>query len=702
MVNLFKKSQSEQKKQYYLGFILKAKEGYALVLELNKVHKIVHTIDEKKIIFSDQWGLITENVDEALFQLERDNNCSLKEVIFFLYADIVDQKNKKIKKEYLQYIKQITKELELQPLGYIDYQEAISIYFSEQEQRLLTALIIEIDTQILSLFVYKNGILVFSEQFERHTTLTVDFENLFATIKGKTVLPSRILVYDSSTLEQELGDIITHRWSEDLFVQMPKFEIMTKAQLMKALLFVFAEQLCDGKDNIMIEELSQEVLGFTIGEDIQKKPPTQQITYKEKREYSKPIFGFISRLFGGMPHIFTMIGSRLHFILMFIAVIIIIGVAGTSMLYFFHKAEVILVIQSKKIEKQIDISGFLGKAEKDTLKIDKTAHTIEKKDTITTTGKKTIGERAQGEVTIYNSLKSEKIFKKDTIFKTDAKVIFLLQDEVKIASASDTLTTEGNVLTVTGKSKASLIAENIGTEGNISKDEKFIIEDFPTTSFFALPMNAFSGGTKRDVQTVSKDDLRQLKDAVLDQMKKEGEKIAKAASANQTNPDLSTVKSQSNSKIIDALTTVEIVDEKYSKELGEEAKNVSIEAKASVVLYSYDENNVKQVIASLFSDFIPSGYHLPVDNIIYAISDAKIEDKKITISLAVDARTIAELQENKVVKDIERQSIEKSKKILKEKYKIDKHTIDVQTPIPFLKSRLPFFTKNIILKVESL
>lgn len=677
-MSIFKKKQIQMKKECCLALILKEKEGYVLALELDRKQKAVHKIDEKKIAFSESWDLITEHIDDALFQLEQNNNCTMKEVIFFLYGNIVDQKNKQIKKTYFQQIKNIIKELELKPLGYIDYQEAVSIYFSEKEQRALTAIIIEIDIHLVSLFIYKNGNLVYSESLKRLDSITADIEKLFSSTKGEIVLPSRILMYDSFTHEEKLGEVVAYQWRENLFIQIPQFEILSEDQLLTALLFAFTAQL--------FESTPTEVLGFTIGEEKQ-----------EEKKGERNGFAFISHLvkagkacLAPVKHIFTMIISKSRMLTFFIVIIVCAILLSASMVYFFHTAEVVIALQSKLIEKTMDISGVLGESSiEDMLKINTNERSVEKSESIDTTGKKTIGEKAHGEVTIYNLLESEKIFKKDTIFASDKGTQFLLDEEVKIASAAPTFTSDGNKLIVTGKTKASLSANSIGAEGNINKDQKLKIEDFPLSSYFASPIDSFSGGSKKDVQTVSKDDLKKLKDSVLKQMTQEKDTSTKSAKTSLT--------------MIDQLTTAHLDDEIYSKELGEEAKNVSLHAKGSVYSYSYDADEMRLIIARFSTEFVPSGYHLPLDNISYTISDARKEDdKKITLSLNVKERAVIQVRENKIMEDIKGKNIDAIEKILKEKYKVQNDTIEVKSPLPFLKSRLPFFTKNITLTVKSL
>lgn len=679
MMNSFSPADKAGKKEYYLGIILREKEGCLLVLELDRAHQQVHQIDERPFECLEGWEHIVESIDEVLFQLEQDHNYSFKEVIFFLYAHLVDQQNKKIKQAYLEKIKKITQELELTPLGYIDYQEALSIYLGDKEARPFTAVVVEIDILQLSLFVYKGGSLVLSETRERNQTasLTADLELLFATMKGKTVVPTRVLIYDSAKLEEEINTVMTQKWPEEVFVQIPKFEIIPETPLKTALLFAFAQQLFEESAPVKetVKEETQEVMGFVIGKDIQSEVKTT-----EKPERKK--VNIVGNLMKNVIH-----KLRGRWLIPIGVAVVIAGAAVFSSLYFLHKAEVTVYLQGKLVENQLEIKGQTDGGDQNVLKMAKVEQTAEKSATASTTGKKTIGEKARGEITIYNSGKAEKTFKKNTIF-TAKGIKFELDDEVKVASASESLTSEGNLLTVTGKVKASLTAKDIGSEANLDKTEKLQIEDFPLTLYFALPINSFTGGNKRDVQTVAKDDLAKLKESVLKQMKQEADKLIKEKIA--------------TAQIIDKLTAVKLTDEQYTKELGEEAKSVSLTAKGKVTLVTYAEVDLKKIILKQAADFIPDNYELPSEAVSYSVADAKEKDQVTTLTVKISAKTIRKLDKNQLIAESTGKTVQGAESLTREQFKVQGYKAKVQTPLPFLRSRLPFFGKNISVRVESL
>lgn len=679
--NLLKSKQIDKKKQYCLGLILREKEGEVWLLELDPVLKKVYKIESRQLVSDVSWEHLVDNVDEILFQFERDYNCKITEVIFFLYANLIDQQTKKIQKNYLEKIKNLTKEIQLTPLGYIDYHEALSIYLSDQENQGLTAFIIEVSLSKLSLFIYERGNLTFHEILvkEKETRLFQDFETLFAKIKGKTVFSSRVLVYDSLNLKEEMIDITAHRWSEDLFVQMPKFEIVSQIELEKALLFVFGRQLFEDQKTDIADEVS-EVMGFAVGRDIREKNnDVLPVSIKEK----KP-----TRRWRNLDNLLSMLKSRPRAIILILIILSISVGLFLSVLYFFHQASLIVYLKGKSFEKELQVAADLkDDSSGQALKLTQIETLVEKQDSMSTTGRITVGEKARGEVTIYNSDKAEKLFKKNTIFSSSRGVKFLLDSEVKVASASESLTNEGNVLTVTGKVKGLLIADVIGNEGNIDKNEKLKIEDFSQTLYFAISNNVFSGGAKKEIQTVAKDDMIKLKTIIFEKIKKD---------QSQTIKD-----DQNTGKTIAELTDIELTEEKYSKELGEEANTLSFSVKGKMVVYTYDEKELKKILVRLASGFAGADYELTSQNIRYKITNA-VKKEKINLTLTIDAKAVMRLEQQKLIKDVLGKKDDALSRIIKEQYKAENFKVDIQSPFPFFKSRLPFFEKNIVLKVKTI
>jgi hypothetical protein len=657
LLNILFRKKKDKESEYCFGLILKEEEGKGLILKVDQREKKITNVDEKKFIFSNSWEKLAEDVDEVLFELEESNKIRVEKTIFFLYSHLVDQKTSQIRQPYLNKTKRLLKELELKPLGYVEHHEALSVYISKKEEAPLTSIIIELDKSSISLFIYKAGEVVFSDLTARTEDLIVDLENIFNKIKREIILPSRIIIYNSSDLEEEANKIISHKWKENLFIQIPRVEIINYEQLKEALIFSFSQQIFQDEKTKVSEE-KKEVMGFMIGKDV-KENKEELVTSNFPIKPEKQL--------------------RIHYLLL--AGFILTFCSIFCLLYFYHNASIILYFQGKKIDKEINF-------DRNQLLIKKIAETVEKEKSANTSGKKIIGEKAKGEVTIYNSTTEEKEFKKETILETGKGLKFLLDDDAKVASASQNLTDEGNLLTVTGKNKAKITAVEIGTSGNIDKNEKLKIGSFSSNLFFAIAADSLKGGSQEEIQTVSKEDMEKLKKAITEEIKKQTSSLIK----DKIKDD----------QIIERLTKVEIGNERFSKELGEEGKTLSLKVDAKVTFYTFNRNEIKQAILKILKDSIESNYELPKENINYTLKDVEEEDQKITLIVGVSAKTVAKKDKNQLIGQLIGRRLGELENIVKKKLGAGGYEIKIKTEIPFLKSRLPFFEKNINLRIESL
>lgn len=699
-LNLFKKKEQKYQKEYCFGLTLKETNGIAFLLEIDKNQQKVQIINQNSFKYSNSWDNLTEDIDNAFFQLGKDSSYKVNKIIFFLYSHLIDQNNQQIKQPCLNKIKSITQELELKPLGYIDYHEVLDIYFCRKEQLSLTAIIIEVDQSLLSLFVYKAGKLFFFDSQAISDNLIKDIELILNKIKQKTILPSRIIIYDSSKLKDKAAEITAHEWSEDLFIQIPKVEALEVKQLEEALIFGFSSRIFDNEKSAETPKKDEEVLGFVINKDIKENlnkiisqkldldDDEKKTDLKENNNFLKKSVEFIKNTSYYFKHLLAMFKFRSYSIILPIIGLFIISLSLLAFLFFFHKASLAIYIQGKNIKTQLDIKGFIDDlSDKNGLKINKIEKTIEKEKTIETTGTKTVGDKAKGEITIYNSGPSEKTFKKGIILKTSGGMQFFLDSDVKVASASESITTEGNKLIITGKAKVTATAKDIGPEANIDKEKKLKIEEQSLDLVYAMPVNSFSGGTKQDIQIATKEDRSKLKEEVSKDIKEEAKSLKDKIN---------------NAKILDKLTKVELVEENYDKVIGEKTQNVTLKARGRVTIYFYNEDNLKKSILGLSDGFIPQDYELPIKNINYNIADAQEEKQKYDLTLAVSAKAVPKIDKNKLLQDILGKDIKNLDDIIKNKYKAESYQIKIQPSFVFVKKHLPLFKKNINLKIEPL
>ena len=164
-------------KEYFFGLLLKENKGIGYII--SGEHKRLSLVAKKEFVFSNGWENLSENVDEILFKLENETKCRIEKTIFFLFSHLVDDKTKEIRRPQLQKIKELTKNLEIKPIGYIECFEAVSDYLQRQEGMPLTSILIELDDKSVDVFVYKGGHKIHNYVVSRTDNIVDDLEVVF-------------------------------------------------------------------------------------------------------------------------------------------------------------------------------------------------------------------------------------------------------------------------------------------------------------------------------------------------------------------------------------------------------------------------------------------------------------------------------------------------------------------------------------------
>jgi len=652
----------------YFGLLLKEDQGIALIIE--KKSGLANIVDFEKFSYSSGWEHMTEDVDEVLFRLESKHKLHLEETIFFVFSHLIDEKTTQIKKPYQQMIKNLAKNLELKPLGFIDCREAVIKLLEEKEEMRLTGIVIELDKNAVGIFIYKGGQLVFDKIVSRTTNLVDDLSLVFEQIKEKILLPARIILYNSADLDFEVTRILSFRWPSDLFIQLPKVEIVQEKEILGGLVDIFNQQIKIDKEEIVGPVPTKTKTGFVIGEDIREKTDS----------LSSPTH-FFKNIHLTLPKL-AFIKSNLQKKVFLGAGTVIIVLSLFFNEYYLHKAKLEVFVPSLNLEKKTSFTaGEKGDVD---LNIKAITQTDDVSTSKSATGKKDVGDAAEGEVIVYNFSK-EKTFSKGTKIETKG-LPFIFDEEIKVASAS--LTSDGSAK-LPGKGKVKITASVIGDEGNLSKGQTFKIEDLDPDVYFARNESDFSGGSKKQITTVSKQDYQDLQQEVM----------KKAKDQKQTS-----IKLSDDQKIINLLSKTEVIDTNYSKEVGEEAAQISLTAKVKTTIYVYQKSKLIDLLYPYLVKEVKSGFNLDKNKVNYQIT--KVTEKKAAnlIDISASGKAIRTLDKNEVVKVLLGKNKNQIEEVLKNAFSITGYNLDLSQPLPlpFLNQTLPFFPKNFDIRIDSL
>lgn len=656
------------------------------------------------------WDHYIEDIDDILAQLEEEKRVHAKEVIFFVYSSFIDPDTQQIERKYIDVMKKISRELELKPLGYIECQQAISSHINAKEQSLLHALFVEVDKDTISTTMYKGERIVQRDRCNRTAALSTDILQLFQRIHEKSMLPSRLTFYSPSSEEKAIESLHGHHWPPDLFIQTPRIEEIPIKTLEQSAVQLFAMQLGEERMTQKEEMISSPlhnatavvkpnlqrrwggtnpmtespVDGFVIGKDVtraeKKKVFTSLVSKISLPKIHIAFPAFFTKLFQKQPNLAVLKQSPKQIYLISLFGIVCIAVAVFLLLYFFHSATVIVFVPSIQLNKSLVVDSASG-----TLEIHMSTASAAITASVATTGSRDMGEKAKGEVTVYNRSFSSQTIPSGTIVKAEGKSFISAQD-TSVPAASEG---SDSSISIAGKATIPVVASAIGTDSNINKGKRFTVGTFDETTLFGINDSAMAGGSKKTLRTVSAKDLENVKT-----------KAAEAAKVQKFSDD--TMSNNLSARVIPQLTIVSLKNNTFSKSIGDEATDVSLQATALRTQYWYDEQKVKQTILTQLQSEVPSQYSLPSERLTYTISDVKQKNANYSVSINVTASPIRIIDTVVLAKRIPGKNIDEVQGILQKEFSVTGIEARVKSPIFFLNSRLPFFPSHILITTQSL
>lgn len=554
----------------------------------------------------------------------------LAKTIFGVAPDwIIDGK---IVAEKLSLLKQLCQELDLRPLGYVLLGEAIESYLKEIEGAPLTAILVGIDGE--------NGWVTLSRAGKNLGTFPMaEGEDVAKKIEGCLrqftqieVLPARMIIYDGrSDLKSLEEKIMAFPWAKQLpFLHFPKVEILSGESVVKAIAIAGGTQLGGrfdlNEDQPEVEEVSAEEAGFV---QMETKTETKEINFESVKtpvqipkinlNFSSNIKNILFKLkekFSRFPKISEKKPSKIIFYI--ILGLILLGFGTGVFLYFVPKAKVFIHVTPQVFSKELEatISGqFVSVSE------------IGSKKGVVT-GKKLVGEKAKGTVTIANP-STARTFAAGTVLTSATGLKFVLASEVQMASGSGVL--------ALATANAQVTAADIGEQYNLSSGSLFTIANF---SGQAKNEANFSGGSSHQAMVVAKiDQDRLLATLSAELTAKAKEELAAQITSGQT--------------LLPNAITSTIAKKRFSHDIDAEAENVSLDLTMDFKGITVSKEELVQRFLDKFGTTITEGYKLDVAKAQPEIKTAKLDKNGNAVLLVkLEANLLPEIDTAVLIKEI--------------------------------------------------
>lgn len=592
--------------------------------------------------------------------------------------------NNKIAPEYSGKVKSILDKLELKPLGFVTTTEAVLQFLKTSEGIPPSVVVIELGMTRIGVVVTRLGEVLGREEVGRSADLGADVEEGLARIDAGQ-LPPRILVIDGIDPEAQ-QQLASYAWQDKLpFLHLPKVESLGPEFSVKAVALaggleaakaigiqteVMEEKAETNKepsieDEPLVstpagmeteasnEELAnitepEEDLGFVVNQDIRNltEPISEEPVGKVEAGSPPPMTPKQNKLGGFLANLKEKFSSRsaskmpsvkfrfspVKVALVFIVLLVVLAGSAWAAYSQFSRATITVEVGGKTLNQTVDLAvGDAGDSGLPSAPAQTETVSLEKSGDAPTTGEAVVGDKATGEVTVFNKSSTTRTLKSGTVLTTSSNLKFVIDESVTVASQSaeqivNGVPTPGEY----GKATLSVTAARIGSEFNIGANTSLSVDDYPKSTLEAINAKDLAGGTSRTVKAVSKTDRDQLLAQLTDQIKAD----AVAAQDQQT---------QGSTKAV-PVGEITITDQTFSKGIGEEADNVSLDLKGEVTLLKFSSDDLKNLIVTQLAPNVPSGYEIDPDKTIVNIENVAEDANGVMVAkVSVEAQLAPKL-----------------------------------------------------------
>ncbi|QQS38984.1 hypothetical protein IPM62_06425 [Candidatus Woesebacteria bacterium] len=672
------------------------KNYWSLIIEPNWVQAgIWEVVDSHAHVVSygvtSAWNQESELVaaaDAALssaVQSLDDGSSEPEKTVFGVVASWVE--DGQIKKDRLEYIKHVCSELSLKPAGFVVLPEAVAHLCKSEEGVPLTGIVIGLAKETVEVSIFNEGNLKGSVEVARSISVVEDVVEGLTRFAG-SALPPRFLLYNckGDELEEVRQSLLEANW-EDFenikFLHTPKVEIINPERKIDAVSLAGAVDIANvtalvketvfednlSGDNFEInnqdsdENLSVQELGFAleqdVNEDIGSKPQAlkeevevepklkdailpddMQKESKKGRRMRITVPSFLAKILKreqkNFPNKNISTGKKI--IIIGLALFVVLAVSLFCLWWYYPSATVSIYLSTTQLSEKIDvrIDPNATNADFNSALLPGRIYSVEVSGDKTTqaTGIKTVGDKAKGEVMLYRVGTQISLSAGDQI-KGSNDLVFTIDSPVNVASGS---------ASTPGTASVSVTAAQIGSEYNLAQGASFVVENYSLSDIEAKNDKDFSGGSSREINAVSENDLKKLDDELEAELKEK----ALGELRNKVSRDTEC----SECVIVEESYIPKVLDSEYSAKVGDEADTIQLTLEKEAQVLAVNEADLLSFAEILLKDRIPEGFVLRKDQLDVDFSFKEEDDGVYVLSANIKVNLFPQVDSDEIARKI--------------------------------------------------
>ncbi|OGM11624.1 hypothetical protein A2Z22_02395 [Candidatus Woesebacteria bacterium RBG_16_34_12] len=438
------------------------------------------------------------------------------------------------------------------------------------------------------------------------------------------------------------------------------------------------------------QKLLKEETGKSSKEEVKK--PEEDLKANTLREIgqSRPLAKFrniFMSFLGIFSNIFLKLkpgfatGRRSLFIGVMFFLIIIFGLFGFW--WFYPRATITLYISAQTLNETVEVNIDPNLSQpnysESALPGELVETSLDGEKTKSTTGTKTVGEKAKGTVTFYR-VGPELTLNSDTLLTGANNLKFSLDETITLASGS---------ASSPGTTSAQVTAYDIGAQYNLASQTSFTVANYSTSDIEAKNSDSFSGGSSREISAVSEEDQetleKELRDELLEKAKEELKK--------DISDDLIFIDESVSSKS----TSLD-----FSDKVGDEASTLKLNLSLDVSGIAVEKKSAIEVARESLKDKVPEGYVLRDEQIDINFEFIESKDEVYKLETEVSANLLPEINVEEISEKVKGKYPEIARKYLTQEVAGFTHADVILKPkLPGRLGTLPHISKNIEIEITA-
>jgi len=372
-----------------------------------------------------------------------------------------------------------------------------------------------------------------------------------------------------------------------------------------------------------------------------------------------------------------------------IAGLLLFIVALAGLLVFYPKTTIVLGVKSEPFNSSIELTldKNVTEANKNSSLLPGTDLTLEKEKVTTAqaTGKRTVGEKARGMVTVANCYQSITLSLASGTTLTSGGKSFVTTAAVNIPAA----TIVGSNCTAAGEADVTIEASAVGGDANLGANASLCVTGYSCsggTYVNATNDTALSGGSSREVTFLRQEDIDTASETA------KGELVSEVTKAIQTMAE------NQNLRVLDAALDTQVTEKTSDKAVGTETNDAQITTKVRIRTLAFRETDYRQLIVDLLSLRLDPGKRLILsgdDEIATSVVEANWEEGFIKIRGDVKTHVADVLDQGEVKALAKNKSVGSAAEALRTLSSVQEVTI---ATTPRFLNRTALFTRNLVIE----